>query len=233
MDGSGISLVSGFLLGLASTLHCAGMCGGIATGLVVMFQPETPGGRLRVLMLAQAGRISGYMLAGGVLGFAGAGLYGAFDQSQLYRVLQWAAAVALIWIGATMAGLLPMPAAVDRLVGHVSGRIARLLAPLRRSSAGPYVAGFTWGVIPCPMVYGALFTALLTGSALGGMAMMAAFGLGTLPGVTLAALGLTRLARFDGNRLVRAGVGLAIALFGLFTVLPGSPINGILCIPPR
>lgn len=235
MDGSGITLVSGFMLGLASTLHCAGMCGGIATGLVVMFAPESETARLRVLMLAQAGRITGYMIAGGILGFAGAGIYGAFDQQALYRFLQWAAAVVLVWIGLTMAGLLPMPSAVDRVVALVSGRIARVLAPLRRSSAGPYVAGLTWGVIPCPMVYGALFTALLTGSALGGMAMMAAFGLGTLPGVTLTALGLSKLARCDGNRALRAGLGLAIAAFGLLTVIPGSPINGVLCVtpPPR
>ena len=234
METSGLSLTSGFLLGLASTLHCAGMCGGIATGLVVMFAPPTSAGRLRVLMLAQAGRITGYMIAGGILGFAGAGIYGAFDQAALYRLLQWAAAVVLVWIGLTMAGLLPMPAAVDRLVAVVSGRLARRLAPLRSSRAGPYIAGLTWGVIPCPMVYGALFTALLTGSALGGIGMMAAFGLGTLPGVTLSALGLSRLARIDGARGVRVAVGLAIAVFAVFTVVPGSPINGILCAtPPR
>lgn len=233
MDGSGISLISGFLLGLASTLHCAGMCGGIATGLVVMFQPSTGAGRLRVLMLAQAGRITGYMIAGGILGFAGAGIYGAFDRAELFRLLQWAAALALVWIGLTMAGLLPMPSVVDRVVGRVSGTLARVMAPLRRSAAGPYVAGLTWGVIPCPMVYGALFTALLTGSALGGVSMMAAFGLGTLPGVTLSALGLSSLARCDGNRLLRAGIGLAIAAFGILTVIPGSPINGVLCVPPR
>ncbi len=235
METSGLSLASGFLLGLASTLHCAGMCGGIASGLVMMFAPPTHGARLGVLLLAQAGRITGYMIAGGILGFAGAGIYGAFDQAALYRVLQWAAAVALVWIGLTMAGLLPMPSAVDRLVATVSGRLARVLKPMRSSAAGPYVAGLTWGVIPCPMVYGALFTALLTGSAAGGMGMMAAFGLGTLPGVTLTALGLSGLARCDGNRALRAAVGLAIAAFGILTVVPGSPINGILCAtpPPR
>lgn len=232
METSGLSLASGFMLGLASTLHCAGMCGGIASGLLLMFAPDGTGGRMRVLGLAQAGRITGYMIAGGILGFAGAGIYGAFDQSALYRVLQWAAAVVLIWIGLTMAGLLPMPSFVDRLVGTVSGRLARLLAPMRGSAAGPYVAGLTWGVIPCPMVYGALFTALLTGSAAGGVGMMAAFGLGTLPGVTLSALGISRLSRIDGKPGVRALVGLAIAAFGVFTVVPGSPINGILCAMP-
>lgn len=232
MDGSELTIFGGFLLGFASTLHCAGMCGGIATSLTLAFGPTDGRQRLRVLMLAQAGRITSYVLVGAVLGFAGAGLYGAFNQTAAFRVMQWAGAVALVWIGVTMTGLLPMPAAIDRAVAGVSARLARALAPFRHSAMGPYLSGLTWGIIPCPMVYGALFTAMLTGSATGGALIMAGFGAGTLPGVTLTALGLGTLARLDGRRAARAAVGVAIALFGVFTVLPGSPINGILCLRP-
>lgn len=232
MDGSELTIVGGLLLGLASTLHCAGMCGGIATSLTLAFGSDGHAGRLRVLMLAQAGRVTAYILAGAILGAAGSGLYGAFDRAAAFRVMQWAGAVTLVWIGITMTGLLPMPAAVDRAVAGVSGRLARVLAPFRHSPLGPYLSGLTWGIIPCPMVYGALFTAMLTGSWLGGALVMAGFGAGTLPGVTLTALGLGALARIDKQRMARAAVGVAIALFGIFTVLPGSPINGILCLTP-
>lgn len=232
MEISEFSFLGGVLLGLASTLHCAGMCGGIATGIVMLFDAKTPAERVRVLLLAQAGRITGYVAVGAILGYAGSGLYGAFNAAGAFRLLQWAAAVAIIWLGLTMAGLMPMPAAVDRLVARVSGWLQRMLAPLRRSAVGPYVTGLTWGIIPCPMVYAALFTAMLAGSGIGGAVVMAGFGLATLVPVTLTGLGVASLARIEAHARVRLLVGIAIALFGASTVLPGSPTSGLFCAPP-
>lgn len=232
MDISPYTLLAGVMLGFASTLHCAGMCGGIATSMVLMFDPRSKRERARILALAQAGRMTSYVVAGGILGFAGAELYGTFNQAAAFRILQWIAAAVLMWVGLSLAGLVPMPAAVDRLVARLSAAISRALAPLRRTAAGPYLTGLTWGVIPCPMVYGALFTAMLTGSALGGMALMAGFGLATLPAVSLTAFGISTLARAEAHGLARTAVGLAIAVFAASTVYPGSPTAGALCLTP-
>lgn len=235
MAVSEFSFLGGMVLGFASTLHCAGMCGGIATSLTLMFGPTTAGERARVLTLAQAGRVTSYMLAGAVLGYAGAELYGAFDRAGAFRILQWLGAVVLIWLGLTFAGLLPMPAPVDRAVARVSAALARALAPLQSSAAGPYVAGLTWGVIPCPMVYAALFTAMLTGTATGGIIFMAGFGLATVIPVFLTAFGVTTLASLEARGRARVAIGVAIALFGASTIVPGSPTNGLICaveLPP-
>jgi sulfite exporter TauE/SafE len=78
--------------------------------------------------------------------------------------------------------------------------------------------GFAWGLMPCAMVYGALFTAMLTGSAVGGATVMAGFGAGTLPALTATALGIRSLVRANMRREMRAPVGLAIATFGFMTV---------------
>lgn len=232
MAVSEFSFFGGMVLGFASALHCAGMCGGIATSLTLMFAPATTAARVRVLMASQAGRVTSYMLAGGVLGLFGSELYTQFDRAGAFRLLQWFGAVVLIWLGLTFAGLLPMPAAADRLVARVSAAIARMLAPLRRSSAGPYVAGLTWGIIPCPMVYAALFTAMLTGTALGGVVFMAGFGLATMIPVGLTALGVTSLAAIEHKGRARIAIGIVIALFGASTIIPGSPTNGLICTPP-
>lgn len=229
MAVSEFSFLGGMVLGFASTLHCAGMCGGIATSLTLMFQPETSGDRIRILTLAQAGRVTSYMLAGAVLGLFGAELYGAFDQAGAFRLLQWFGAVVLIWLGLTFAGLLPMPAPVDRAVARLSAVLARALAPLKASAIGPYIAGLTWGVIPCPMVYAALFTAMLTGTALGGVIFMAGFGLATVIPVFLTALGVSTLASIEARGRARIAIGVLIALFGASTIIPGSPTNGLIC----
>lgn len=229
MAVSEFSFLGGMVLGFASTLHCAGMCGGIATSLTLMFAPQTSADRVRILALAQAGRVTSYMLAGAMLGVFGAELYGVMDRAGAFRLLQWFAAVVLIWLGLTFTGLLPMPATVDRAVARISAALSRTLAPLRESPIGPYVAGLTWGVIPCPMVYAALFTAMLTGSALGGVIFMAGFGLATVIPVFLTALGITSLAAMEQRGRARIAIGLLIALFGASTIIPGSPTNGLIC----
>jgi uncharacterized protein len=223
----------GVLLGLASALHCAVMCGGIASGVVFLFDPKRPSERVQVLMVAQAGRIAAYMIAGAILGAAGAGLHGVFDHAATYRLLQWMAAVALMWIGLSVAGLLPPLSALDRRVATLSRFVSAALGRFRRLSVlGPFAAGLGWGTVPCPMVYAALFTATLTGSAASGATLMAGFGLGTLPAVTLTAFGLTTLARVEAKAFARTAIGLAIAVFGFSTVYPSSPTAGLLCLTP-
>ena len=229
MAVSEFSFLGGMALGFASSLHCAGMCGGIATSLTLMFAPEGAAARARVLGLAQAGRVTSYMVAGAALGYVGAELYGAFDRAGAFRILQWFGAVILIWLGLTFAGLMPMPAPVDRAVARVSASIAKALKPLRASTAGPYVAGLTWGVIPCPMVYAALFTAMLPGTAMGGIIFMAGFGLATMIPVFLTAFGVSTLASIESRGRARVAIGIAIALFGASTIIPGSPTNGLIC----
>ncbi len=233
MEVNEYSLLGGVLLGLASSLHCAAMCGGIASGVVFMFDPKSAGDRLRVLMTAQAGRICSYVIAGGILGAAGAELYGLFNQEAAYRLLQWAGAVTLMWIGLSVAGILPSLAGLDRYVAAFSSRMSRMLSGLRKYTvAGPFVSGLTWGIVPCPMVYAALFTATLTGSLAGGVTLMAGFGLGTLPSVTATAFGVTTLARVEARGLARGIIGLAIAVLGFSTVYPSSPTAGLLCLTP-
>jgi sulfite exporter TauE/SafE len=233
MEINEFRLLGGVLLGLASTLHCAAMCGGIASGVVFLFHPQDAGRRVRVLLGAQAGRIAAYVIAGAILGTAGAGLYGAFDHAAAFRLLQWAGAATLMWIGLSVAGVLPALAGLDRRVAALSSAVAGALAPIRRYPvAGPFAAGLAWGTIPCPMVYAALFTAALTGSGAGGATLMAGFGLGTLPAVTAAALGVTALAQIEARALARGVIGLAIAGLGFSTLYPSSPTAGLLCLGP-
>ena len=113
------------------------------------------------------------------------------------RILQWAAAVSLMWIGLSIAGLMPALPAVGSPLTGLGGAAGNLIAPARRHPVlGPLSAGLSWGICPCPMVYGGLFAAALTGSLTGGATLMAGFGADTLPAVVASAFGLSSLARF-------------------------------------
>ena len=226
------SLLGGLLLGLASSLHCAGMCGGIASGLLFAFAPAGSGGRrAATLLVAQAGRITAYVGAGAFLGAVGSEFYGAFDHAAAHLVLRWAAAVALGWIGLSMLGFAPALSRLDRLaapIGRVlagSGRLA-----MAGGLGGSYAAGLAWGFLPCGMVYGALFYAMLAGSGPGGAQVMAGFGLGTVPAVVATAFGVTQLRRLSASKRLRASAGLALIAVAAASVLLPANAWQMLCI---
>lgn len=225
------ALIGGLLLGLAGSFHCALMCGGIASGSLFMVQPKTGAERIVMQLRLNGGRIAVYTLAGGI--FAGtAGLtIGPGATAATYKVLQWASAAVLMWVGLALAGVLPRLALPERL-GSLSMATHRILAPARvPASLTPVAMGMAWGMTPCPMAYAALFSAMMTGSIAGGMAWMAGFGLGTLPGVLGAAFGITQLSRLRASRGAEVAAGLAVAAFGLFSATASWPAIAAFCLP--
>ena len=211
MAPDGLTFAGGLLLGLASSLHCAGMCGAIASSLMFAFAAgDGEGERALALITAHAGRILMYVAGGAVLGAVGSTLYGAFDHADAYLAMRWAAAVALGWIGLSVAGFAPSLALADRVAAPIAGRLRFAAAGAVRGPRGAFASGLVWGLLPCGMVYGALFYAMLAGDAWRGSLVMAGFGLGTLPSVTAVALGLSRFRRLAQTPNARVAVGLAI-----------------------
>lgn len=227
-----LALGSGFLVGLASSLHCAGMCGSIGSALTMTMHPG--GGTAaaaRTLMLTQIGKVLAYAAAGGAVGLLGTSVVHLFDQAAAFNLLRVAGAAVLIWVGLSTAGLLPSPALFDRWAAPVAHAVIAASRALPGGTAGaPVAAGIIWGFMPCAMVYAALFAAMLQGTAAGGGTFMLGFGLATVPAVLGTALGLSGLrsaARRDG---LRRWLGLAIAGAGALS-LAFSPVAAILCLP--
>lgn len=211
----------GVLLGFASSLHCIGMCGGIA---LLLGRPTAAGRRSPAEPLAlHAGRIGAYMLLGGLAGGMGSAVVGGLDGALAHLLLRWAAAMTLAWVGLSTLGLMPSPAIVGhalRLRLPVAALAGRVPVELRGLAAG-----FGWGLMPCGMVYGALFYAAFAGSAAGGLLVMAGFGLGTLPALLAVASGSAALAALVRRPAVRNAAGLAIlALAALSLLLPEASL---------
>lgn len=237
-----------FLLGLASGVHCIGMCGGIVGAFstqgavrgAVPLERMPPAARAPSLLLLAAfngGRVSSYALAGGVagaLGGAGAVAAGLVDVQLVLYVL---ANVFLVLIGLHLAGISPLLARFEALGVPLWRRIQPLAArflpadtPLRA-----LFAGILWGWLPCGLVYGMLATAVAAGSAGQGALTMLAFGLGTVPNLMLAGLALVRLRRFVARRAVRLAAGGLVLGFGVLGLARAADLGdavrrGLLCL---
>ena len=94
--------------------------------------------------------------------------------------------------------------------------------------------GLLWGWLPCGLVYGILATALLSGNALDGAAILAAFGVGTVPNLLLAGFAMRGVAARLQMRPVRMTAGALVLGFGVYGLAHAAALNhqirgGLIC----
>ncbi|MGD8796748.1 MAG: sulfite exporter TauE/SafE family protein, partial [Thiohalophilus sp.] len=113
-----ISLVSAFVVGLFSTLHCLGMCGGIIGALTFSLPQEVRQHRWRLFPYISAynlGRITSYTLAGALMGWLGDQLFTVISPDSGHLILQGIASSMMIGIGLYLAGWFPRFAYIEQL----------------------------------------------------------------------------------------------------------------------
>jgi sulfite exporter TauE/SafE len=222
------TLLSAFLVGLLGSTHCLGMCGGIVSALTLGLPVElrrSPRSLAPYLLAYNTGRITSYAIAGGIAGALSAGAFGLMPSANVRWAVRLVTGGFMIALGLYLAGWWPGLQQLEKWGGVLWRRIEpyghRLLPVDHPLTALAF--GMVWGWLPCGMVYAALAWALASGSAARGASLMLAFGLGTLP--MLLAIGATAewLRDFVRHAWVRRGAGLAVLLFGLFTLfVPGA-----------
>lgn len=224
------SLIAAFTIGLFSTLHCLGMCGGIIGALTFSLPPpvrEDPR-RLRWYVLAyNLGRIGAYTLAGAIIGALGTALFQLISPEYGYVLIQSAAGLVLLGIGLYLAGWFPGFAQVEHLGAPLWKRLeplGRRLLPVR-SPLHALLFGSIWGWLPCGLVYATLLWAATAGDAALGAGLMLAFGLGTLPGVAAAGLLTGWMVRLGRLPYARQGVGLVMVVMAVISL--GLALSGL------
>lgn len=224
-------LITGFIVGLFSTLHCVGMCGGIMGALTFSLPADVRDKRHRLMAYLAAyngGRILSYAAAGALLGGLGAGLLGALgDRGHL--LLQGGAALLLAGIALYIAGWFPKFA----LVEHIGVPLWRRLEPIGRRMLpvrSPFQAllyGTIWGWLPCGMVYSMLLWTLAADGPVQGMLAMAAFGAGTLPAVMGAGMLSAWLGRLSRRPAVRRTAGIALLAMAVGSLFLAEPLHNL------
>lgn len=223
-------LITAFLTGLAGGVHCVAMCGGIVAALNVraappLDRPRSGRGGLGRQLGYSLGRIASYAVAGAIAG--GAGSLGRFYEEVLpaQLLLSVAANAIVILLGLYLAGLGTAVLALERAGAVVWRGLTRLGARLAPADTWPrsLAVGAAWGSLPCALVYSVLATALLSGSALRGAAVMGAFGLGTLPNLLAVGVAAGSLQRFLRAPRARLAAGLAVVVLGIIGLarIPG------------
>ncbi len=217
---SDVGLWAAFTVGIFGGVHCLGMCGGIVTALGLGIGPglrERPRAHVGIALAYNLGRIASYTIAGGLAGGIGRAAGALLFVNHAQAVLEMVAAAFMLALGLYLAGWWPGLARVEA----AGGRIWRRLEPLARrlwpvgSLPRALAAGLVWGWLPCGLVYSVLVWSLAAGDALSGAALMASFGLGTLPLMLATALGAGRLAGWLRRPWARRLAGGLVVVWAL------------------
>lgn len=223
-----LTFLGAVLLGLGSSLHCAGMCGGIAASLVLGLNSRTGArSQLEILCMAHAGKAVAYVAAGAVLGGIGAGVYGLFDRHIAYFVLQRVSSLGIGWVGLSFLGIAPPMSLFDRWLSPVRTTLATLR--FKGTGAVALFAGLGWGLMPCGIVYSALFYAMLSGTAVSGASVMLGFALGVTPAVIASAMGVTSLPLIGRRAGASKMIGASLVAIALATLIWPMPSGQVIC----
>lgn len=202
-------------MGLVSSFHCVGMCGPVALALPV--HKGTRARQIAGVLAYNAGRALTYAMFGLLVGTLSASL----AWLGFLRYASIAVGIAVLgyaFLPSHVERRLHMPLFWQKAVGRLKRRMGTFLQ--RKDLPGMLLLGMLNGAIPCGMVYMALTSSVATGSALGGGAFMALFGLGTMP--AMLALGIAKQRFTPALRTrIRKLTPLLVAIAGIWLVARG------------
>jgi uncharacterized protein len=173
-----MTTAAALVAGLATSLHCAGMCGPIACGLGTLAKNE--GERLTAASLYHGTRLVSYGIIGAMCGALGQQpLKWFFDSPAV--LLPWVMVVVLLAMAFGMDKKVPRPLVFQRIAARARFKSMKLSAYGSASAMGLLTP-----FLPCGPLYLVFGAALLAGSAAKGAEFTLAFGLGTVPLLWLA-----------------------------------------------
>lgn len=225
-------IAAGLLMGLASTPHCALMCGAPCAAIARRRGGEQ--GSARALAGWHVGRALAYVLAGAlaasVVAVIASWSAGTAFIRPLWTMLQ--SAVLVLGLALMFSGRTPrwVDAAALEL-GHAMPidrtHAARRSKGVRRAT----LMGFAWIAMPCGVLYGALAVAALAASPLEGAGVMAAFAFGSSPALAGVPFIATRLMRMPQSAALRLA-GAMLAAGSAWSLWHGlEAAGGAWCLP--
>lgn len=202
-----------FIVGALTSIHCVGMCGGIALSQSINKDSKSKFDSIKPALLYNAGRVISYTIIGGLVGALGSVLSLSIS---VKAGLQIFAGIFMVIMGLNMSGF--------SLFRKLNIKLPWSSCSIKKKAKAPFLVGILNGLMPCGPLQTMQLYALGTGSALNGALSMLMFSLGTVPlmltfGVLsgLISKGYTKtLLKFSGILVVVLGIimgtrGLALA----------------------
>jgi sulfite exporter TauE/SafE/plastocyanin domain-containing protein/copper chaperone CopZ len=204
-----------FVVGIFTSLHCVGMCGGIMLSQSIGSEDKSKFQALKPAIFYNLGRVVSYTILGGIVGAIGSVFSLTLTMKAGFQVL---AGIFMIIMGLNMAGY--------SLFRKFNIKLPWSFCSVKKSGKTPFVVGILNGFMPCGPLQTMQLYALGTGSAILGATSMFIFALGTVP-LMLGFGAISGLLSKDNTKqLVKFG-GILIVVLGLIMGNRGLTLAGI------
>ncbi|GAA4026134.1 sulfite exporter TauE/SafE family protein [Flavobacterium cheonhonense] len=212
-------LYTAIIFGLISSLHCIGMCGPIAMMLPV--DHKNPSKKALQVLIYHLGRLTSYGILGLAFGLLGRGFYMAGIQQQL----SIAVGVGMIVLAVVPEKILAnynFSKPVYRLISRIKSSLGAQFK--RKTPDAFFTIGLFNGLLPCGLVYAALFGAIAMQNVTLGIAYMILYGLGTIPMMSAVVYVSSLLSMPFRSQLQRV-VPIVTVVIGVLFVLRGMGLD--------
>ncbi len=211
-----------FVVGLITSIHCLGMCGGInlsqCTGYQIQSREQSKKAAILPSFQYNAGRVISYTLIGGLAGALGSVVTFSGTARGSVAII---AGIFMAVMGLNMLNVIPGLRRFNLRMPKQLGYFVN-----KNKQRGPFFVGLINGLMPCGPLQAMQLYALGTGSFAVGAASMMFFSLGTVPLMFgLGAVTSFLSGRFQQRMLQVSGV-LVITL-GILMLSRGLSLSGI------
>lgn len=204
-----------FVVGVLTSLHCVGMCGGIMLSQSLSKESKNKFEAVQPALLYNIGRVISYTILGGAIGALGS----VFTLSITTKAaVQIFAGVFMIIMGLNMAGF--------SAFRKFQIRLPQFACKAKSKSGSPLIVGLLNGLMPCGPLQTMQLFALGTGSAAKGALAMFVFSIGTVP-LMLTFGALSGLLSKGYTKKILKFSGVLIIVLGLIMGNRGLALAGI------
>ena len=217
---SKISFGALFVIGLFSSLHCVGMCGGIMLSQSITINNNSKFENLKPSLLYNLGRLISYTILGGIVG----GLGSIFSLSTFTQgFISLLAGIFMVFMGLN-------------IYGFKSLRFFNIKLPWSKCSNSsnkkrtPFIVGLINGFMPCGPLQAMQVYALATGNIVSGALSMFFFGLGTIPLMLLFGA-ISSFFTSKNTKVLLKISGAIVLVLGISMSNRGLSILGVNLIP--
>ncbi len=217
-------MIVAFFIGLLSSLHCFGMCGGLVGAMTMSLSPDIRKNTAQLGLYTFAyngGRIISYITAGFLIGWFGQTLRDFLLPEAGIGVLRLIASLLIIAMGFYIAGWFPQFSRIEKIgtpLWKILQPVGQRLLPVKNLWQA-FLFGAVWGWLPCGLVYYVLLISPANNGALNSAFFMLSFGLGTLTPLMAAGFLTGRLAPLRESQKIRYFSGSVLIIMGFISLL--------------
>jgi len=159
-----------FVVGVLTSIHCVGMCGGIMLSQSINNDSKSKFDSIKPAFYYNAGRVVSYTILGGIVGALGSALSLSISTKAGVQIFT---GLFMIIMGLNMSGF--------SIFRKLNIKLPWSACSVKRKPKTPFLVGVLNGFMPCGPLQTMQLYALGTGSAFKGALAMLVFSLGTVP----------------------------------------------------